>query len=76
MSCGFFVVTVSCSLSRCIFQVGTLVELQISGGEAVFGVVRWLGHLHDMDEEAAGVELEEDMTGAQFNTLKNITKIM
>ena len=28
------------------------------GGEAAFGVVRWRGQLHDMDDEAAGVELE------------------
>ena len=39
-------------------QVGTLVELRVVGGEAAFGVVRWRGQLHDMDDEAAGVELE------------------
>ena len=65
MSCGFFVVTVSCSLSRCIFQVGTLVELRMRGGEAVYGVVKWRGQPHDWEgEEAAGIELEEEMAGA------------
>ena len=39
----------------------------------MFGVVRWLGHLHDMDEEAAGIELEEERAGAQFNTHNKIT---
>ena len=49
-----------------IFQVGTLVELRMRGGEAVYGVVKWRGQPHDWDEEeeAAGVELEEEMAGA------------
>ena len=58
------------------FQQGTLVELQIAGGggEAAFGVVRWRGHLHDVDEEAAGVELEEETSGGRFNAIKIISK--
>ena len=27
------------------------------GGEAVYGVVKWRGHIHDRDDEAAGIEL-------------------
>ena len=34
------------------------------GGEAVYGVVRWRGQPHDWDDEAAGIELEEEMAGA------------
>ena len=34
------------------------------GGEAVYGVVRWRGQPHDWEEEAAGIELEEEMAGA------------
>ena len=36
------------------------------GGEAVYGVVKWRGQLsHDWEgEEAAGIELEEEMAGA------------
>ena len=47
-------------------QVGTLVELRMRGGEAVYGVVKWRGQLsHDWEgEEAAGIELEEEMAGA------------
>ena len=45
--------------------MGTLVELRMRGGEAVYGVVKWRGQPHDWDEEeAAGVELEEEMAGA------------
>ena len=43
--------------------MGTQVELQTADGDSAFGVVRWLGHLHDQDEEAAGIELEEEKRG-------------
>ena len=58
------------------FQLGTLVELRVAGGggEAAFGVVRWRGHLHDVDEEAAGVELEEERSGGRFNKIEIISK--
>ena len=47
-----------CLICRILLpQVGTLVELRMRGGEAVYGVVKWRGHIHDRDDEAAGIEL-------------------
>ncbi|XP_018123786.2 ubiquitin carboxyl-terminal hydrolase CYLD [Xenopus laevis] len=40
--------------------ISSMVQIQYSGGELVYGIIRWVGLLPDTEGMMAGVELEED----------------
>ncbi|GCB81925.1 hypothetical protein scyTo_0022254, partial [Scyliorhinus torazame] len=40
--------------------VKSLVQINLGKGEPMTGVIQWMGHLPDLTDEIAGVELDED----------------
>ncbi|KAM4687552.1 ubiquitin carboxyl-terminal hydrolase CYLD-like [Discoglossus pictus] len=51
-------------------EVNSMVQIQFNEGELGFGIIRWVGHLPQMDDTMAGVELEEEK-GCTDGTWKN-----
>ncbi|XP_018414469.1 PREDICTED: ubiquitin carboxyl-terminal hydrolase CYLD-like [Nanorana parkeri] len=41
-------------------EVHSLVQIQYKEGELAYGIIRWLGHMPQIEDTMVGVELEED----------------
>ncbi|XP_053322008.1 ubiquitin carboxyl-terminal hydrolase CYLD-like [Spea bombifrons] len=41
-------------------ELSSVVQIEYKAGEMIYGIIRWMGYLPNVEEEMVGVELEED----------------